>query len=547
MRLIGAALLLMAAVAPRANDFDLVLSGGRVVDGSGAPWFTADVGVRGDRIAAVGDLGGASAARRVDARGLTVTPGFIDLLGQSEYHVLVDPRAASKVLQGITTEITGEGDSIAPLSDAMVASRMDSYRHYGLVPSWRDLAGYFAAFQKARPAINLGTFVGAGGVRELVVGNDNRGATPAELARMERLVAEAMEQGAFGLSSSLIYVPGSFASTEELVALARVASRHGGSYITHMRNEDDHLDAAFDEVLRIAREARIAADVYHLKTAGQRNWGTMPRLLGRLEAARAEGLDVAANQYPYTASGNELSAALPQWAREGGRDKLVARLKDEATRARIRKALDDEGEWPEKGKRILLTSVLNPAAKSLEGKTLAQIGRERGIDPREALMDVLIEDNANTSRVTFTMHEEDVKSALAHRLVAFCTDSGSRAEDGPLSRERSHPRGWASTARILGKYVRDEKVLPLEEAVRKMTSLPAARVHLVDRGLIRPGMAADLVAFDLARVAERSRFEDPNHYSEGFLYVAVNGKLAVDGGRLTEQRVGRPLYGPGKR
>jgi dihydroorotase/N-acyl-D-amino-acid deacylase len=532
---------------------DLLFTGGRIVDGTGAPWFVGDVCLDGDRVLAIGNLASAQAARRIDATGLVVAPGFIDMLGQSEYTVLVDGRAASKITQGITTEITGEGESIAPTSALLIAGDRDTWDYYGVTPDFTTLAGYWKAFERARPAINLGTFVGAGGVRRLVVGEADRGATPDEMAAMEATVARAMEEGALGLSSSLIYTPGRFASTEELIALAKVAARYGGSYITHQRDEGDDLvrmgiDRSLDEVFRIAREAGIAAEIYHLKVSGKSTWGTMPRVLQRIESARADGLDISANQYPWTATSNALNASLPAWAREGGRDELVARLGDPAIRARL---LDEmpmaEPAWPGLAADILITSVLNPSLKPLEGQTLADIARAQGKDPLTAMFDLLVADRANTSRITFKMSEDDVRAALRHPWVSMCTDSGAGAEDGILSRQKSHPRGWASTARILGKYVRDEKVLTLEEAIRKMTSLPASRMRLHDRGLLRPGMAADLVAFDPARVRGRSTYADPTHYSEGFAYVAVNGQLVVDGGRITDARPGRPIKGPGYR
>lgn len=540
---------LIGSLAGVPAGFDLVFAGGRVVDGTGAPWFRADVGVVGDRIAAIGRLEGAAAKRRIDASGLVVAPGFIDMLGQSEYNVLVDPRAASKITQGITTEITGEGQSIAPLNARMIADMKDVAARYGVTPDWTTLDGYWKAFERARPAINLGTFVGAGGVRDLVIGKDERPATPAELAAMEAAVAQAMEEGAFGLSTSLAYVPDRFASTEEIVALAKVAARHGGTYITHQRDEGDGIDASLDEVFRIAREARIPAQIYHLKTAGKRNWGRMAAVLARIERARAEGLDVSANQYPWAASSNSLDASLPLWAREGGREKLLARLRDPATRARVRADFPkDNPDWKdEPGERILVTTVLNPALKAYEGKTIAAIAREEGKDPLDALIDLVLADNANVGRVTFSMSEDDVKTALAHPLVAMGTDSGARAEDGIFSLEKSHPRAWGSAARILGRYVRDEKVLRLEEAIRKMTSLPASRMGLADRGMLRPGMAADVVAFDPATVRDRSTYADPLHYSEGIPYVCVNGELVVDGGRITAARPGRALKGPGSR
>ena len=533
-----------------ATEYDVIFAGGRVVDGSGAPWFRGDVGLRGDRVAAVGNLSKAAARRRIDATGLVLAPGFIDMMGQSEYNVLVDGRAASKITQGITTEITGEGASIAPLNARMLVDAKASYDRYGVTPSFTTLEGYFEEFDRRGVALNLATFVGAGGVRNLVIGKDKRPPTPEELKAMEAAVAQAMEQGALGLSTSLIYVPDNFASTEEIIALAKVAARYGGSYITHQRDEGDDrsggLDVSLDEVFRIAREASIPAEIYHLKASGKRNWGRMPGLLRRIEEARAQGLDVSADQYPWAASSNALDASLPFWVREGGADKLVARLSDPAQRARARDDFVRENpEWPESASRILVTSVLNPDLKRYEGKTIAEIARDATKDPFEALVDTVIADRGNTTRVTFGMSEEDVRAALKHPLVSFCTDSPAMAEDGIFSKERSHPRAWGSAARVLGKYVREEKLLSLEEAIRKMTSLPASRMRLHDRGILRPGMAADLVAFDPATVRERSSYTDPLHYSEGIPYVVVNGEFVVDGGRITTARPGRILKGPG--
>jgi N-acyl-D-amino-acid deacylase len=542
-------LVLSIAIPKPPAPFDLIFAGGRVVDGTGAPWFRADVGIRGDRIGVIGDLSRAPAKRRVDASRLAIAPGFIDMLGQSEYNVLVDNRAASKITQGITTEITGEGQSIAPLNARMIDDMKDVSVHYGVTPDWTTLAGYWKAFERARPTINLGTFVGAGGVRDLVIGKDERPATREELAAMEDAVARAMEDGAFGLSTSLAYVPDRFASTDEIIALAKVAARYGGTYITHQRDEGDGIDASLDEVFRIAREAGIPAQIYHLKTAGKRNWGRMPAVLERIEQARADGLDVSADIYPWAASSNSLDASLPLWVREGGREKLLARLQDPATRARVRADFPRENpDWnDEPGSRILITMVLKPDLKKYEGKTIAEIARTEKKDPLDVLMDLVIADRANVGRVTFSMSEDDVRTTLAHPLVSMGTDSGARAEDGIFSQEKSHPRAWGSAARILGHYVRDEKLLTLEEAVRKMTSLPASRMGLADRGILRPGMAADITAFDPATVRERSTYADPLHYSEGIPFVCVNGQLVVDGGRITEARPGRALKGPGYR
>ena len=548
MMLIALALMALAPVPVPAAPCDLLFVGGRVVDGTGAPWFRADVCVVGDRIAAVGDLARVPAARRVDASGLVVSPGFIDMLGQSEYNVLVDPRAASKITQGITTELTGEGSSIAPVNARMIDADRDVWAHYGVTPDWTDLDGYFRAFERARPTINLGTFVGAGGVRDLIVGKDDRPASADELKAMEAAVARAMEQGAFGLSSSLMYVPDRFASTDELIALARVAARYGGSYITHQRSEEDAIDASLDEVFRIAREAKLPAQIYHLKTSGKKNWGRMPAVLKRIEQARQSGLDVSADMYPYPASSNSLDASLPLWVREGGHEKMLARLRDPATRAKAKKSfLDENPDWPDGGaSRIMVVSVLDPALKKYEGRTLDEIGRAEGKDPLDVMVDVVVADRANTGKITFSMSEDDVRTALRHPLVSLGTDSGARATDGIYAQEKSHPRAWGSAARILGRYVREERLLSLEEAVRKMTSLPTSRMGIPDRGILRPGMMADLVAFDPATVRDRSTFADPFHYSEGIPYVAVNGRLVVDGGRITGERPGRVLRGPGR-
>jgi dihydroorotase/N-acyl-D-amino-acid deacylase len=543
-----------AAAAAAPAPCDLLLAGGRVVDGTGAPWFRADVCVRGDRIAAVGDLARVPTRRRIDASRLVVAPGFIDMLGQSEYNVLVDNRAASKITQGITTEITGEGTSIAPLNARMIANNKETYARYGVTPDWTTLEGYWKAFARARPAINLGTFVGAGGVRDLVIGQEERRATPAELAAMEEAVARAMEEGALGLSTSLQYVPDRFASTEEIVTLARVAARYGGTYISHQRSESSLIDESLEEVFRVAREARIPAQIFHLKTAYRKNWGRMPEVLQRLERARAQGLDVSADQYPYVAGQNGLDAGLPLWVREGGKDRMLARLKDPVVRERVKTELQrDDPSWENQywgsggAQGVLIVSVVNTGLKKYEGKTLERIGKEEAKDPLDVLMDLVIADRANTSNVIFIMSEEDVRTALRHPLVSLCTDSGAVAEDGIFSEEKSHPRAWGSAARILGKYVREEKLLPLEEAIRKMTSLPASRMGLSERGILRPGMAADLVAFDPETVRDRATFEDPLHYSEGIPYVAVNGELVVDGGKITAARPGRALKGPGYR
>jgi dihydroorotase/N-acyl-D-amino-acid deacylase len=540
--------------ASQAPRYDVLITGGRIVDGTGAPWFVADVAISGDRIVALGQLGDAESAVRIDARGLVVAPGFIDMLGQSEFSILVDGRAASKILQGITTEITGEGSSIAPVNDRMVQAAEANYRHYGIEQDFRTLAEYFERVEtRSRAAINLGTFVGAGGVRGYVIGNDDRPATEVELAEMKALVADAMEDGALGLSSSLQYVPDRFASTEELIELAKVAASYGGIYITHQRSESGRIFESLDEAFAIAEQAGIPAEVWHLKTAYKANWGKMPAVLEKFETARAQGLDVSANLYPYDRASNGLDACLPLWVREGGTDKMIERLRDPALRERIKAEMDDptvtewENQWYGSGGAagVMVSSVLDPALRKWEGKTLLEIGREMGKDPRDAAIDLVIADHGETSCIISIMAEQDVRTALSHPLTSIDTDSSARAEDGPLSENKSHPRAWGTFTRILGKYVREEKILTLENAVRKMTSRPAIRVGLHDRGILRPGMAADITIFDPETIRDVATFEDPNRYSVGVIHVLVNGKAVVRDGDITEERPGKILRGPG--
>ena len=539
------------------ESYDIVISNGRIVDGTGAPWFRGDIGIRGDRIVRIDDLHAATAKQRIDAKNLVVSPGFIDMLGQSEFNVLVDNRAASKILQGVTTEITGEGSSIAPINERIITEQLSGQAaHYNLTVDWRSLADYFTRLeQRTHPAINLATFVGAGGIRNYVIGENDRAATPAELDEMKRLVAQAMEQGALGLSSSLQYMPDRFATTDELVELAKVAAQFGGIYITHQRSESGKIFESLDEIFAIADRAKIPAEIFHLKTAYKANWGIMAEVLKRIHEARDRGLDVTADQYPYIRASNGLDACLPLWMREGGKDKMIARLKDPLQRERAKKEMDDqqakgwENQWYGSGGSdgVMLSSVLNGDLKKYEGKSLTEIGRLMGKDPRDAVMDLVIADRGESSVVISIMTEDDVKLALKDPLIAIGTDSSARAEDGPLSDTKSHPRGWGSFPRILGKYVREERLLTLEEAIRKMTSRAATRVGLADRGILREGMMADITVFDPATIRDVATFEDPNHYSAGVKWVLVNGRPVVADGKITAERPGRPLRGPGYR
>ena len=544
------------ALAPgRQTAFDVLITGGRVVDGTGAPWSRADVGIVGDRITAIGRLAGQTAATTIDAANLIVSPGFIDMLGQSEFNVLADPRAASKVTQGITTEITGEGSSIAPVNDRLMGLARTQYDHYKVAQDFRTLGEYFARLERTPPAINVGSFVGAGGLRAYVVGDSQRAATPQEIDQMKALVGQAMEQGALGVSTSLQYVPGRFAPTDEIVELAKVAASHGGIYISHQRSESGQIIPSLDEVFAVAERAAIPAEVWHLKTAYRANWGRMAEVLKHFEAARARGLDVTANMYPYDRASNGLDACLPLWVREGGLEPMLARLKDPAQRERIKRDMDDgnakdwENQWYGSGggSGVMLSTVLDPALRQWEGKTLAEIGKAMGKDPRDAVMDLVIADRGESSVIISIMREDDVRLALSNSMVSIGTDSGARAEDGPFSQSKSHPRAWGSFPRILGQYVRDEKLMTLEEAIRRFTSRPAARLGIADRGILRPGFKADVTIFDPARIRDVSTFVDPTHYSEGVQHVLVNGKAVVANGKITTARPGQPVRGPGYR
>jgi len=546
--------LLFASVTGRAQQtsYDFVIAGARIVDGTGAPWFIGDIGILGDHIAVIGDLHNAAAKKRMDATGLVASPGFIDVQGQSEFNVLVDNRAASKITQGVTTEITGEGTSIAPLNNRLLEDLQDSAKKYRVALDWRSLDEYLRRFERARPTINLGTFVGAGGLREYVIGKDDRPATPAELEQMRQLVAQAMEQGAFGLSSALQYVPDSFASTDEIVELAKVARRYGGVYFTHQRSEADQILQSLDEVFDIAQRAGISATIWHLKTAYRENWGKMPEVLSRIEAARARGIDVAASVYPYTRGSNGLIACFPSWISEGGTDKMIQRLKDPAQRARAQKEMDEpsatwQNQWRGSGggQGVTLIQVLNPELHKYEGMNFEEIGRQMSKDPKDAAMDIAIADRGQSEVVISIMQEADVRAAVSSPLVTYGSDSPAQAEDGPLSTTKAHPRAFGTFPRIVAEYVRTEHTMGLEEAVRKMTSLAASRVGIMDRGILRPRMMADIALFDPAAIQDLSTYKDPLRYSVGVKDVFVNGRPVVLDGKITEERPGRALRGPG--
>jgi dihydroorotase/N-acyl-D-amino-acid deacylase len=539
------------ASAPR---YDVLIRNGRVIDGSGRPGYTADVAINGDRIVAIGKLKNAAGAREIDAAGMVVAPGFIDMLGQSETYLLIDPRAMSKVMMGVTTEVTGEGESIAPVNARLIKEQEDFNRRYNLTIDWRTLAEYFKRLEKQGAGVNLATFVGATQLREYVVGYDNRPPTAAELDQMKQLVADAMKDGALGVSTSLQYVPARFAKTDEIVELAKVARQYGGIYITHQRSEANALDESLAEVFQIARDAKIPVEIWHLKTAYKKNWGRMPEVLAKIKRARAEGLDITADIYPYIAGSTSLAACLPPWVLEGGTDAMLKRLGDMRIRQHLKEEImTDQKEWENiylgsgGPSGVLIGSVVNRDLESLQGKRLSQIAEEQGKEPLDALFDLIVADHGQTGAIYFMMSEDDMRAAMRAPFVSFCTDSGARANDGPLAGAKSHPRGWGSYPRILGHYVREEHLLTLEQAIHKMTGMPATRVGLRDRGFLRTGDFADVTIFDPKTVIDRATFEMPNQHPVGINYVIVNGQISVDNGKRTPALAGRALRGPGYR
>jgi dihydroorotase/N-acyl-D-amino-acid deacylase len=549
-------LLLVTACAmdtPARSDgpYDLILKGGWIVDGSGNPRFRGDVGVRGDRIAAVGFLGTAAARETLDVGGLVVAPGFIDMMGQSEINALIDNRVLSKVTQGITTEVTGEGGSVAPMTDKLVVDDSDAMKKWHYREDWRDLNGYFAQLERQGVSLNIATFVGATSVRIAVVGKENRAPTAPELAHMAAIVDTLMEQGALGVWTALEYAPASYSKTDELIALARAARRHGGIYASHMRDEGEHIDAALNEVFRIAKEADIPAEVSHLKLSGRRSWGQMPLVLAKIDSARAAGLDVTADQYPYIRAATSLDASIPTWAESGGWDSLLVRLRDPAIRARLHAEIQNpSGESffsaAGGGTGVLITGTFQDSLRYLQGKTVAEIAAARHRDPIETVFDiVLAEQGHRTDAVYAIMQEPDVQAGMKQWWMAVNTDFGGVAPDGPFGTQSAHPRAYGSFPRILGHYSRDLKLFPLEFAVRKMTSLAAQRVGLADRGFVRPGMYADITVFNPATVIDRATFEQPHQTSLGIEYVFVNGQMVLKKGQITNARPGRGLRGPG--
>jgi dihydroorotase/N-acyl-D-amino-acid deacylase len=533
-----------------ADSFDVVITTGHIVDGTGSPWYSGDIGIRDGRIAAVGNLSGAARKRTIDAKGKVVAPGFIDMLGQSEVTILVDPRLPSKIYQGITTEITGEGGSAAPLNSAIVEADRPAYAHYKVNADWQTFRQYFARLEKQGMGINLASYVGATQVRRVVLGDADVQPTPEQLDKMKALVRDAMRDGVVGVSTSLEYAPAPYAKTEEIIALASEASKFGGIYATHMRNESDTVIESIDEALRIGREAHIPVEIWHLKVAGKNNWGRMPEVVAKISQARAQGADVSANTYAYPAWFNSMSAFVPPWAHDGGVAKLVERLRDPATRARIRSDLetpskDWDNEWQEipGPEAVMIGVVQNPELKKFQGKRLSEVAQAWHKDAMDALFDLLIEDKAFTECAVFGMSEPDVALALQQPWVSIDNDSSGTSPDGILGEEHPHPRAYGTFPRILRKYVREEKKLTLEDAIRKFSALPAQRMRLIDRGVLKQGMWADVVVFNPETVRDVATFDDPNRLSEGMEFVLVNGVPVIENGKMTGALPGKVLRG----
>jgi dihydroorotase/N-acyl-D-amino-acid deacylase len=534
------------------KTYDVLIRNARVMDGTGNPWYHADVALQGDRVAAIGDLSRAKGRKEIDAKGWVVSPGFIDTLGQSEVALLLDSRSLSKLSQGISSEITGEGGSIAPQNDKTLAPMKPFLDQYHLTVDWTNLDGYFKRLEKDGTPLNLGTYVGAAQIREAVIGDEDRAPTTQELETMKGMVAQAMQEGALGVSTALIYPPGHYAKTEELIALAKVAAQYGGLYATHMRSEGASEEAAINEALRIGREAGLPVEIFHMKVSGKQRWGWMTKMQGMIQAARAGGLDVEGSMYPYGAGGTALASSLPPWVADGGTAKLLERLRDPATRRKIAAEMAvDHVEWENLyhdsggGSGVMVSSVASPELKQYTGKTIAQIAAAQKKPEMDTLFDFILADKAQTSALYFMAGEQDIQTGLKQPWTSIGLDSNESSLDGPLFEPHTHPRGWGSMPRFLGHYCRDLKLLPVEECVRKITSLPAQRYHLQERGLLKPGYFADVAIWDPATILDKATYTEPNQVSEGVHYLFVNGQLEYEKGQLTGVKAGKVLRGRG--
>lgn len=547
---IAAGLGLAGAQQP-AETYDLILRGGTLYDGSGKPPVVGDVAVRGDRIVAVGEVRNARGKVELDVRGLAVAPGFINMLSWATESLLHDGRSQSDIRQGVTLEVMGEGWSMGPLNERMKKELIEQQGDIRYEVPWTTLGEYLEYLEKKRIAPNVASFVGATTVRIHEIGYENRPPSREELERMKQLVRTAMEEGAMGVGSSLIYPPAFYAKTDELIELCKVAAEYDGMYISHMRSEGDRFLEALEELITIARTARIRAEVYHLKAAGKQNWPKMDAAIAQIERARKQGLAITADMYTYTAGSTGLSATMPPWVEEGGHRAFVERLKDPAIRERlVREMSTPTDKWenmyfntgPE---GILLVEFRNEKLKPLTGKTLAEVARMRGKSPQETAMDLIIEDDSRVGAVYFMMSEENVRKQIRLPWVSFGSDGASLAPEGVFLKSSTHPRAYGNFARLLGKYVREEKLIPLEEAVRKLTSLPASNLKIRERGMLKPGYYADIAVFDPAKIQDHATFEKPHQYATGMVHVFVNGEQVLRNGEHTGALPGRVVRGPG--
>jgi N-acyl-D-amino-acid deacylase len=541
-----------ATLAANAATYDLVVRHGTIYDGTGAPPFVGDLAVTGDQVARVGQVPENAGKVEIEARGLAVAPGFINMLSWAGESLLADGRAQSDVRQGVTLEVMGEGESFGPLTEGMRRELQANQGDLTYEVTWRTLGEYLEHLVRRGVSVNVASFVGASTVRVHELGYANRPPSPAELARMKSLVQQAMKEGALGVASALIYAPGGYAKTEELIALAQVAAASDGVYISHLRSEGNGLIPALEEFFRIAREARVRAEIYHFKAAGQTNWAKLDDAIARIEAARAAGLPVTADMYTYTAAGTGLNATMPTWVQEGGFIAWARRLQDPAVRARLKREMNQpSAAWENfflgvgTPDRILLTGFRNERLKPLTGQTLAQVAASRGTAPEDTIMDLIVEDRSRVEAVYFLMSEENLRKEVSLPWMSFCSDEAALMPDGVFLRANPHPRAYGNFARLLGRYVREAKLVPLEAAVRRLSALPAQTLKLDRRGMLQAGFYADVVVFDPDGVQDRATFEKPHQYSVGVRHVLVNGVPVIQAGEHTGATPGRVVRGPG--
>lgn len=553
--LLAAVTFSIAALSSRVPQgaFDIIIRGGTVYDGTGAPGRRADVGIQGDRIAAIGDLASMAAPSIIDASGLAVAPGFINMLSWSNESLLVDGRSQGELREGVTTQILGEGSSMGPLTLEMKRRAIEQMGDLKYSITWTGLSEYLKQLEERGTSQNVASFIGATTIREHVIGLEDKQATPAQLDEMRALVRGEMEAGALGIGSSLIYAPAFYASTEELIELCKVAAQYQGKYISHIRSEGNRLIEAVDELIRISREANIPAEIYHLKAAGQTNWPKMDQVIAKIEAARKEGLKITADMYTYTAASTGLDASMPPWVLDGGYDAAYKRLADPETRRKIATAIrtpsnDWENLYRAAGSpdRILLVQFKSDVLKPLTGKTLAEAAKLRGEDPVDTVMNLVLEDHSRVGTVYFVMSEDNIRRQIVLPWVSFGSDAASMAPEPPFTKSSTHPRAYGNFARVLGKYVRDDHVLALPDAIRKLSGLPATNLELDRRGFLKPGMFADIVVFDPATITDHATFDKPHQYATGVRHVLVNGSQVIRNGEHTGAKPGRALWGPGK-